>query len=281
MKKILLVLLGTAIIFGCGKKSDEDQVDVKLRTNGFFSSLGETAINTIPVDYSSKADTIIPRDGWRSVQKPVINYKINISRGQANIPFSISWPDTLYMIYTNLMDTSFRDTIPKPAPFFNGNLTFYYDNASGSWEFDGLTPAEIQSDSAGDYVRIDSVTLEIAAAAAPIKLPTITNPATKIYADDYPYIFEVNDSLVISVYGTGLPDSSFAFLYAPSPDVIYPLSYSNGRWTGAWKIKNSNPSHHWAWIEMMDSRVILNHTVTSERSLLWGIPYKVISTASK
>lgn len=279
-KGILMLALCSMLLAGCGKDdaTDEDRVTAQLGTNEYLNALGSTPKNSIPSSYKSKGDTSIPIDVWRTFgthagDEPTVDYDVSISPGEANIPITIDWHDTLGVAYTDLPDMTIRDTIRKPVPTFHGDVKFYYEFVDGDWEFCGLTPGKIESESAGNYVDIDSVQIKCNGTA----LPSIISATQYIAAADYPYIFSVGDSIKLTVYKSGsLPDSlAWVFLHAPLRDWVglFDDPVSPGVWEGTWVPKE--PQAHWAWVNVFDVGVVFDKHQLAERDVLWGIPYKV------
>jgi hypothetical protein len=278
-KEVLMLALCSMLLAGCGKDdpTDEDRVEAQLGNNEYLNALGSTPKNSIPSSYMTKGDTIIPCFAWRTFgthagDEPTVDYTVSVSPGEANIPITIDWPDTMVVLYTDLPDTSIRDTIYKPVPTFHGDVKFYYEFVDGEWEFCGLTPGKIESESAGNYVDIDSVQIKCNGTA----LPSITSADQYIAAADYSYIFSVGDSIKLTVYKSGsLQDSlAWVFLHAPLKDWVDIFDYvSPGIWEGTWVPKAQQA--HWAWVNVFDVGVVFDKHQLAERDVLWGLPYKV------
>ncbi len=272
-KTAILAAISIMMIYGCGEKA-EDTLEGIFRDNAFFKGLSHISVSPPPTDTTGeKGDTTLPIDGWRNIGEPTIDYTINISEGEADIPISAVWPDTIYVVYTDLPDTSIRDTVIKPSPFLRGSLTFYYSNTAGEWEFDGLSLLKIESDSAQGILDIDSIKAYIIRDGTIDTLPTITQQTEMLPADEYPYTFSVGDSVRVDVYETSSVDSRWVFLCAPHPDVVHWFGYSEGRWTGTWILNSSG--NKWALVDICDIDIIFDKSLLATRERMWGIPYIV------
>jgi hypothetical protein len=278
-KGILMLAMCSILLAGCGKEdsTDEERVRANLKDNEYLEALGSTPKNSIPSSYKGKGDTIIPCNAWRTFgthagDEPEVEYDVSVTPGEADIPISITWPDTMVVVYTDLPDVTIRDTIYKPVPTFQGDVKFFYEIVDGEWEFCGMTPGKIESESAGDYVKIDSVQIKRNGTA----LPSIITADQYMAVADYPYIFSVGDSIKVTVYKSGsLPDSlAWVFLHAPLKDWVDVFDYvSPGVWEGTWVPKVTQA--HWAWVNVFDMGVVKYKTQMAERDVLWGLPYKV------
>ena len=271
-KAMLWMMVCSAFIIGCGKDepTDNEQLDSQVKQNGWYTSIDQTPRNDIPG--TSKGDTSIPRDMWRIMGEGEINYDIIVEKPNARIPLEFKWPDTLMVVYTDIPDTSIRDTIAKPAPYFNGTLTYYYRHEDGQWVFDKITPIAVKSDSAHPYVKLDSIQVEVLGQGM---LPTIKDCTTPIPIENYPYTFNVGDTVRIKVFESGTAPSNWVFLHAPVFDNVSEFDYDTvgGYWFGKWVTKAVGK--HWAWVDLWDLDVIFEKDVTTERDELWGLPYIV------
>lgn len=275
MKRITAVAAIAILVCGCAREEDpKETLDGLLRGNPFFEGLSGVSVSPPPVDTSGeKGDTIWPVDAWRLTGEPTIDYNINIAEGKADIPISAVWPDTFYVVYTDLPDTSIRDTVIKPSPFLRGDVTFYYSNPAGEWKFDGLSLFKIESDSAQGNLDIDSVKVYRIRGGMIDTLLTLTHQTGMLPADDYPYIFRVGDSVRVDVYESSVLDSRWVFLALPYPDVVHWFGYSDGKWTGTWT--PGSAGRRWALIDICDIDIIFDKNLLATREKMWGLPYIV------
>lgn len=282
MKKFIALSLGIILtlgIIGCGKDkpSDDEQVDSTFRQNEWFTSLGETQKTDVQVQtYGTYGDTSWDVSGcWKRAGSDSSDWDIKISQpGHAYIPISLWWYDTLFVTYDS---AGVVDTVAKPAPVFRADVTFYYKNETGEWEFEGLTPAVAGVDSAHPYVNIDSIKIENLTHTS-ITYPTLKDPTLEITTGaSYPYTFHKNDQIKVKVYESGTSLTRWMLLFAPAPDSTPAwFGYSDAEqcWQGIWTVKKVG--HHWAWIDNFDLATILDRNITHEREMLWGLPYKVV-----
>lgn len=273
MKHLISLLVVLPLVFvGCGREhpSDREQIEGKLKQEPFYKALDQTPRNRIPS--ATKGDTSIPCGGWRNVRKAEVTYDIIVNAPNAQVPIDMKWPDTLVIVYTDLPDTTIRDTVVKPAPYFAGKITFYYVHDGNEWKLDKITPIGVKSDSAHPYVKIDSIQIEVLGQGY---LPTIKDPTAPIKVENYPYIFNVGDSVRVRVYESGTAASKWVFLHAPVRDNVSSFTYDTvgGYWVGTWVPKSAGT--HWGWVDVWDIDVILKKHVKTERDELCGIPYKV------
>lgn len=282
MKKLMawsLFIILPLLFVGCGKDepTDQEQVENKLQENDFFKNLGTTPKNRLP---GVSKDTVFPHSMWRITKKDSVWWDKNVVGDEADVPVYIRWADTLVVVYDYLSPT---DTVYKPAPYYHGNVRFYYKKDGNHWGFNGLTPCEIKSDSASGYVQIDSIEIKVTY-PNPHTLPTIRSATQFIGVDpSYPYIFNVNDSVQVTAYRSGtVPDCQLPFsgacmlLHVPlgdhRPDKFTRIA--EGVWRGTW-VPKATHSARWAWVNVYDIGAILITDQMAEKSVLWGIPYKV------
>ncbi|MDD2889136.1 MAG: hypothetical protein PHE49_00665 [bacterium] len=278
MKKLFLLCLSAILILGivgCGKKSNTGAGD-DLPDN-YWTEIAVSAVKPPTDTTTKKGDKYLPINLWRQPGTATVTAIPSIKGSEASISGHITWPDTLVVAYwdSTVGSTEYYDTVSKPTPNFTGDVTYYYKVKNNKWAFTGLTPGKIVSDSAGTYVNIDSIQIEVLGEGVK---PTITSPTQLISAEDtYPYIFNVGDSIKITVYKSGsLSDNSVVvFLHVPALDYTSPFAHISGtnKWEGTWVPKDAQA--RWAWVDVFDWGVLFNKTQTSERDMLWGIPYKV------
>ncbi|MFA5032015.1 MAG: hypothetical protein WC614_03245 [bacterium] len=269
-----ILILG---IVGCGKKANTDAGD-DLPDN-YWTTIAVSAAKPPTDTTTKKGDKALsmPVDLWRHSGTATVTAIPAFNGSEASIAGHITWPDTLVVAYwdSTVGSTEYRDTISKPTPNFTGDVTYYYKVKNNKWVFTGLTPGKIVSDSAGTYVNIDSIQIEVIGEAAK---PTITSATQLISAEStYPYIFNIGDSIKITVYKSGsLSDNSVVvFLHVPALDYTSPFEHIAGtnKWEGTWVPKDAQS--RWAWIDVFDWGVLFDKAQASERDVLWGIPYKV------
>lgn len=290
MKKLIALSLGALLVLGligCGKEkdkpSDSDKIGASFQTNEWFTSIGETSRSTLtgqtPVTYGTyeaKSGWNFIGDGvWKRKGSDSSTWNINIpSPGHANIPINLWWYDTLFVVYDS---AGIKDTVAKPAPVFRASITFYYKNSTGTWEFEGLNPAEAKADSAHPYVKIDSVKVENLTHTA-LTYPTLKDLNAELFAgDSYPYTFHKNDLVKVKVFESGIDTTRWMLIFAPAHDTIPGWFGYNANlqcWEGTWQVRRVGC--HWCWIDELALSTILDKDVTNEREMLWGVPYKVI-----
>ncbi len=278
MKKLIALMAFLPILFvGCSKEGPADTPEGTFGGDAWCQSLGKTPKNRIPSYDKSKKDTTWPVDVWRSVGVATVDDDIIVTGDEADIILDISWPDTVFVAYTDLSDTSIRDTVVKPSPKFSGDLKFHYKVVDKRWKLVSLTPAAVRSDSAGNHVRLDSIKCEVLNRTS--TYPTITNPAALMSCypiGDYPYTFQEGDSIKVMVYAGDLDTNKVPLLFAPLKDrtpEFFNYEPEMGYWYGTWVVKNIG--HHWTWISICDLDIILDRDMKAARSVLWGIPYRV------
>ncbi|MBI4723228.1 MAG: hypothetical protein HY769_09610 [Candidatus Stahlbacteria bacterium] len=277
-KAMLWVMMCCAMIVGCGREGpSDDELSDDFKGNEFYTTLGATPRNGIP---GTAKEEGFPVYCWKIKGRDTVTFVVNKSANEANMAVHIKWFDTLVVVYDTLYpyDTMYIDTVYKPAPFYNGDVKFYYKVNDHKWRFDGLTPCEIKSDSAAGYVGIDSVRIEV---TYPIEkaFPIITSPTQYIVAGagTYPYFFDVGDSIRVTVYRSGtLPDNMVTvMLHVPLGDTIrdWFKQIAPGVWQGTWVPKNRQG--RWGWVSVYDLGAIFHQNQMAERTIMWGIPYKV------
>lgn len=272
-KVMLWMMMCSAMIAGCGREGpSEDELTGDFKQNEFYTTLGATPRNGLPGGYA-KDSILLPDTVWRIKGRDTVTYVVTKNPNDANIAVHIKWYDTLVVVYDIINPT---DTVYKPAPFYNGDVKFYYKVKDHKWRFDGLTPCEVKSDSADGYVGIDSVRIEVTYPTE-IAFPIIASPTQFIAAENYPYIFTVGDSIRITVYRSGTVSDCMVsvLLHVPLGDGIRGCfeCIAPGVWQGTWVPKN--PQGRWGWVSVYDLGAILYRHQMAERAIMWGIPYKV------
>ena len=279
MKKLIALIALLPILFaGCGKEGPADTPEVG--GDAWYEALGKTPKNRAPAyEQYAKGDTNLPIDAWRIVGEAEVDYKLSVSGDEADFDMDIKWPDTVFVVYTDLPpDTTIRDTVIKPSPEFSGDLKFHYKVVDKEWKLVSLTPAAVRSDSAGNHVKLDSIKCEVLNRDA--TYPTLSNPLALLSCypiADYPYTFQKGDSVKLKVYASGTSERKFPLLFAPTGDSIPDLfnyDTQGGYWYGTWQTNATG--HSWAWIDVIDIDIILDPDMKAARAVLWGIPYRVV-----
>ena len=260
---------------GCGKEGPADTPEPG--GDAWYQSLGKTPKSRAPTYQKAKGDTSLPIDAWRSVGEAEVDYDLAVSGDEADFDIDIKWPDTVFVVYTDLPDTGIRDTVIKPSPEFSGDLKFHYKVVDKDWKLTALTPAVVRSDSAGNHVKLDSLECEVLNREA--TYPTLSDPLALLSCypiADYPYTFQKGDLVELKVYVSGDIDNPFPLLFAPTGDSIPDLfnyDTQGGYWYGTWQTNATG--HSWAWIDVIDLDIILDPDMKAARAVLWGIPYIV------
>ncbi len=263
------------LFVGCGKEGPADTPD--MGGDAWYESLGKTPKNRAPTYQKAKGDTSLPVDLWRSVGEAEVDYDLSVSGDEADFDMDIKWPDTVFVVYTDLPDTGIRDTVIKPSPEFSGDLKFHYKVVDKDWKLTALTPAVVRSDSAGNHVKLDSIKCEVTNRDAGT-YPTLSDPLALLSCypiGDYPYTFQKGDLVKLKVYASG-DINPFPLLFAPAPDSIPDLfnyNSTDGYWYGTWQTNATG--HSWVWIDVIDLDIILDPNMKAPRAVLWAIPYIV------
>ncbi|MEO0077826.1 MAG: hypothetical protein ABIK86_02370, partial [candidate division WOR-3 bacterium] len=160
----LLILAAALVIVGCTKKSDEAQIRASLENSKFFRALG--ALPAASEGFTGRGlsqdgDTSLPIWAARVVRNPRVNYTITVERPYADVAFTIDWPCTLFVIYTDIPDTGARDTVVKPAPEIHGAFSAKFELVGNEWQAKALSPCAAEFDSAQGLMRIDSIQVQV------------------------------------------------------------------------------------------------------------------------
>jgi hypothetical protein len=281
MKHLSVAMLAALILLAGCVKPDKDRVDQSLRNNPFFRALG--AVPGQSGSYtghggSFDGDTSWPIGAARAIHDPDVNYDINVSRPFADVDFQIAWPCTLMVVYTDIPDTSARDTVIKPAPKINGKMAWRFEFQGDSWKFSELSPCEAKFDSVLNHIRIDSLQVKARRAGQPLSFPTLANPATRLPVDSYPYTFRAGDSVDLKLWETNDLGSSalvWAFLHSDPANFTSGFQYDTlaHSFYGTWIV--NQVGNHWVWFEVVDLRGAILSKTDPDRSILWGLPYVV------
>ena len=276
MKKLIALMALLPILFvGCGKEGPADTPEGEFADDPWLESLGKTPKNRTPTYQKAKGDTMWPIDVWRSVGEAKVEYELSPSGDEADFDIDIKWPDTVVVVYQNVNDSTDIDTVIKPSPEFSGDLKFHYKIVDKDWKLTALTPVAVRSDSAGNYVKLDSIKCEVLNRNAGT-FPVLNDPSALISCypiDDYPYTFQKGDSVKVVVYVSGTDTTKFVLLFAPIGDNPDWFNHEGDYWHGTWV--TNTVGHHWVWISVCDWDIIWDPDMKAARSVLWGIPYKV------
>jgi hypothetical protein len=276
---VLAAMLATV---GCNAlRSDQDRVESSLRSNPFFKSLGATSGGSRqPPTNPCDGDTTWPLGAWRNVHDPDVDYVISVEHPFATVDFHADWPCTLYAVYTDLPDTSIRDTVVKPAPEFHGTISFRFEFTGDSWELRALSPCPATFDSALGLMALDSVEVSVRREGETVPYPTLDNTGL-LPLDPYDYTFQPGDSVSLRLWETHAPEVDFpwVYLHGPPGHNYSPFNYdqANGCWYGTWTInpRQESSEARWVWFEMLDVGSALIRKTGPDRSVLWGLPYIV------
>ena len=281
-----IVLAVMMALVGCARRSDQDSVEAALQDDPFFRALGavpQSGANGYQPDgvAFSDGDTSIPVEAWRNIHEPDIDYEITVTRPYADVDLMLTWPCTLFVVYTDLPNTAIRDTVVKPAPEIGGDWSARFEFDGNDWQLIELSVLDAEFDSAVDVISLDSIQVSVTRAGEPIEYPTLTS-AGRMSLDPYAYTLRVGDSVHLRLWETHAAgiEFSWAYLHGPPEHRYDPfaLDPQNGSWTGTWVIgrpTESTDSEHWVWFEVIDLDDDLFEKYGPDRSVLWGVPYIV------
>jgi hypothetical protein len=268
---------------GCAKKSDQEQVEASLQDSDFFRALG--AIPGASEGYTGRSlsadgDTSLPVWAARTVHEPDVDYDITVERPYANIDLTLAWPCTLVVIYTDLPDTSARDTVVKPAPEIHGTLSARFELAGDEWQPVEVSPCGAEFDSAVNRMRIDSVQVSVRRAGQTVSYPALTGTG-RLPLSAYPYTFQAGDSVSLRLWETHEPgvDFAWAFLHGPPGHwcSTFQFDQTTGSFYGTWVI-NQQAEHRetrWVWFQVADLNSAIIEKDMPDRAVLWGLVYIV------
>ncbi|MBM3314241.1 hypothetical protein FJY71_00155 [candidate division WOR-3 bacterium] len=284
MKKLAPLLLACLLVLtGCFRKTDEEQVDGALQQNAFFRSLG--AIPRQSGDYRAgggllDGDTSLPVHAWRSVKDPTVNYEITVQKPFAWVDFDLAWPCTLYVVYTDLPDTSIRDTVVKPAPLIAGTISMGFEFKGDEWQLTELSPCDARFDSAVGVIDIDSLQVSVRRGGQTVPYPTLASTG-RLPLFPYAYTFQAGDSVDLRLWETHTAQAQFtwAYLHGPPTHGYSPFQYDtlSGSFHGTWTVGHAETSRdgNWVWFEVIDLDDALLSKHGPDRSALWGVGYVV------
>lgn len=282
MRTVLPFVLAALFLVGCGQKSDEEQVDAALQEHPFFKALGVIPAKQVqqPDQGGLDGDTAIPIAAWRVVMEPEISYEINVERPYADVDIDLVWPCTLFVVYTDVPDTSIRDTVLKPAPEVKGSMSARFEFDGSEWHLRELSPCDAAFDSGLGLIQIDSVQVSVRRGGQAIPYPTLAGTG-RLVLDPYPYTFAPGDSVDLKLWDTEAPGIEFAWAYLHGPPRHqygpFQLDTLNRNWYGTWVI-NPAPAtdeNRWVWFEIIDLNDALLNKQGPDRSVLWGVGYIV------
>ena len=284
MRRGLVILMAAILaLAGCARKSDKEQVEASLQDSKFFKALG--AIPGASEGYTGHGgffdgDTSWPIWAARTVKAPEVNYTINVARPFAEVDFTLAWPCTLTVIYTDVPDTSIRDTVVKPAPLINGTISARFEYVGEEWVLEGLSPCEAKFDSLADMIRIDSIQVKVRRGGQVVDYPTLDS-MNRLPWNEYPYAFHAGDSVDLRLWETHAEPIDFAwsFLHGPPGHWCSPfqLDSTNSSFYGSWVI-NQQAEHEetrWVWFQVTDLNGSIIQKEMPDRAVLWGLVYIV------
>ena len=279
-----MVLAMIMAVVGCTETTDRNSVDAALQDNPFFKALG--AVPESRDEYTKgggavfDGDTTWPIGAWRAIHDPEVNYEITVQHPYASVDFTVDWPCTLYVVYTDLPDTTIRRTVVKPAPELHGRMSFRFEFVGNDWELTDIAPCAAEFDSATGVISIDSVQVSVRRGGEVIEYPTLDNTGL-MPIDPYAYTFEAGDSIDLRLWETHAPGVQFpwTYLHGPPEHDYSPFQYdeNDGSWYGTWTIGNvaAGDDENWAWFEVIDLYDAIINPDGPDRAVLWGVPYIV------
>jgi hypothetical protein len=277
------MLAATVALVGCARKSDREQVEASLQSSPFFRALG--AIPGASEGYTghgllADGDTSLPLWAHRTVHKPDIDYTITVERPYANVDFALAWPCTLTVIYTDLPDTSVRDTVVKPAPTINGTISARFELVGDEWQATELSPCAAEFDSAVGKMRIDSVQVSVRRNGQTVNYPTLAGTG-RLLLNAYPYTFQAGDSVSLRLWETheaGV-DFAWAFLHGPPGHwcSAFQFDQATGSFYGTWVISQQaeHQETRWVWFQVADLNSAIIRKDMPDRAVLWGLVYMI------
>jgi hypothetical protein len=263
------------VLTGC-VKSDQEKVSDALHDNPFFRALG--AIPAAGDGYTGHGgkdgDTTVPVQAWRVVPDPEVNYEITVQKPYAEVTFDLVWPCTLLVVYTDLPDTSIRDTVVKPAPKIKGGMEAKFEFKGDKWQMTELSPCDARFDSGDGRIEIESVQVSAMRGDSLVPYPTLANTNRQVL-DPYAYTFKTGDSVNLRLWEHDDVDFSWSYLHGPNADHYSPFAYDtlSGSWYGTWVTKTAGS--HWVWFEVLDLDDCILNKLGPDRSVLWGLAYTV------
>jgi len=279
----LTIIVAAALMVGCAQKSDQDKVEATLQDSPFFRALG--AIPSASESYTghgllADGDTSLPVWAHRAVHRPVVNYTISVERPYADVSFSLTWPCTLTVVYTDLPDTSIRDTVIKPAPEIHGAISARFELTGEEWHVAELSPCAAEFDSARGLMRVDSVQVSVRRNGQTVDYPTLSGTG-RLPFNSYPYTFNAGDSVSLRLWEThetGV-DFAWAFLHGPPGHWCSRFQYdqTTGSFYGTWVISQQaeRQETRWVWFQVADLNSAVLKKNMPDRAVLWGLVYMI------
>lgn len=284
MRQALPIVLAVMIaLVGCTEKSDEQRVQAAFEESPFFRSLG--GVPASDDGYQGKGggldgDTTWPVGAWRAIRDPEINWEIRVNNPFAEVDFFIEWPCTLYVVYTDLPDTSIRDTVVKPAPEIKGRWSLEAEFDGEEWHLTEMSTIDAVFDSAVGMIELDSIQVAVYRSGEKIPYPTLTGTG-RLSLNPYPYTFRHGDSLELRLWENHAPGLGlvWSFLHGPPRHRYSPFKQdpATGSWAGTWVIDPAATDHEerWVYFEVLDLDQAILKKTGPDRSVLWGVPYIV------
>jgi len=277
MKKLSVAFVAILLLAAGCQKADKDRVDASLRDNPFFKALG--AVPAQQGEFTGHngldGDTSWPIVAARKIHDPTVDYQITVNRPNADVDFTLAWPCTLTVVYTDLPDTGARDTAIKPAPKINGTMQWRFEFQGDSWRLTELSPCLAKFDSVLNHIVIESLQVQVRRAGQTVPYPTLDSIQLRLPVATYPYSFLVGDSVTLHLWEMDDRGFVWAYLHAPNGTFLDGFKYdsTSHAFYGTWTV--SQPGNHWVWFEAVDLHDAILDKTTPDRSILWGLPYKV------
>lgn len=277
MRNAAILFVGALLMLvGCSTESDADRIDRALHDHPFFKTVGAIPGPSDPyhTGQGGDGDTTVPVAAWRVVAEPDIDYEITVVGPQAEVSMSLVWPCTLYVVYTDLPDTSIRDTVLKPAPEIHGQMEMLFEFDGTGWTMTEISPCDAKFDSGVGYIEIESLQVDVRRAGQPVEYPSLTN-VYRQPLDPYPYTFRTGDSIDLRLWEYDDVNLPWAYLHGRDADDYDPFRYDSvsGSWYGTWVVNDTG--NHWVWFEVIDIDDAVMKRTGPDRSVLWGLPYIV------
>ncbi|MDI6840091.1 MAG: hypothetical protein QMD71_04435 [bacterium] len=250
---LIPALVGLTAI-NCVKPTEPlKEVEDSLIEEPFFKAIDNTSWSGDII-----LGTKVPTKAWREASVKSKDYTISVIGDTANVGVTVVWDVTLNVVYDSV------DTVPKPAPCYKGNINFRFVKVE-KWKLNALSPANIKADSALDVLKIDSVHVQ-----SNTTVISLTNPTALMSVDTWPFTFNVGDLVTISVWG---PDSSHAIVLLHTSEDKHRFEWDGTKWviTGV----PDTAGVYWCFIDAINRDVIFDKAVMADRTVAWGIPYKV------
>jgi hypothetical protein len=187
----------------------------------------------------------------------------------------------LFVVYTDLPDTSIRDTVIKPAPKISGAFGARFAFEGDSWHLDQLSPCKADFDSGLHQIEIESLVVRVRRGGQTIEYPTLVHANYRLPIEPYPYTFVAGDTVDLRLWEVHLEGVDFAWAYLHGPPnhhySPFQLDTLNGSWYGSWVI-NQQAEHketRWVWFEVVDLNGAILQKHGPDRAVLWGMVYMI------